>query len=105
MIRRLDLLRPFSERAYARRHHRGPVRLPIALLETAGVRAAAGRLLAGHDRIVVRDLRLAEQVVVNGDLADGALKEALFGHGADVERAAVGLGHDIVLAHAACLAV
>src|SRR5262245_2411203 len=73
--------------------------------EAAVARAAAGGRLAGHQHVVAGDLRLRQQLVVDGDLADGALEPGVHRHRAHVQRAGAGGRHDVVLAEATGLAV
>ena len=67
--------------------------------------ATARRLCAGHGTEVGIDLRLAEQITIESDLADRAGKPGIGRHSANIQGRAAGGGRDAILAHAAGLQV
>jgi hypothetical protein len=64
--------------------------------------AIAGWLFAGHRLVMVRDLGLAEQVVVDRNFPDRTFKPGVRGHGADVKRTGVSHRCYAELAHTSC---
>src|SRR4029079_1254977 len=73
--------------------------------EAAVAGAASGGRLTGHQHVVAGDLRLRQQLVVDRNLSDCALKPGVHRHRSYVQRAVVGDGRDVVLAEATGLAV